>query len=179
MQDPYNQATLHDDGSHYWGCHPSHLQAIPHIAAQLFTTPLRQSKQQASWTFIPSPLKASHRRGWGSWLKHRTGTTFTHRHTAERTCSTITIGVPTFIQFVVASVVPVAFCQCCCAYSALHSYLSNAAHIRCRFEQRTRILHLHSFPVTKISCGLKNRVLALPSNSPSSLTEYIFSDTSR
>ena len=109
-------------------------------------------------------------------MKHRTGTTFTHRLTAERTCSTLTIGVPTFIQFVVASVAPVAFCQCCCAYSALHSYLSNAAHIRCRFEQRTRILYLHSFPVTKFSCSQKSRVLALPSSSPPSLTEYIFSD---
>ena len=56
-------------------------------------------------------LKASHL--WVSVLKHRTGTTFTHRHTSERACSTITVGVLTLIQFVLACAVPVPVLQCC------------------------------------------------------------------
>jgi hypothetical protein len=89
-QDPYSGATLCDEGSCYQGCHPSHSLA----------TLLRQSKQLAGQTFTPSSLKASHLQGWGSRLKHRTGTTFAHRHTSERTCSTFTVGVLTLIQFV-------------------------------------------------------------------------------
>lgn len=78
-----------------------------HTSAASITTLLRQSKRQAGWTFIPSPLKASHLQGWGSWLKHRTGTTFAHRHTSERTCSTITVGVLTLIQFISLPMLPV------------------------------------------------------------------------
>lgn len=90
------------------------------------TTPLRQSKQQASQTFTPSPLLASHLQGWGSRLKHRTGTMFAHRLTSERTCSTITIGVPALIQFVL----PIHCLHQAhlnrAAHIALHCYLSTA-----------------------------------------------------
>ena len=83
-------APLHVDGSRFRGCHPSHLSP----------SPLRQSKLLAGRTFTPSQLMASHLRGWGSRLKQTTGSPLAFRLTSERAHGTITIGVPTLIQFV-------------------------------------------------------------------------------
>jgi hypothetical protein len=71
------------------------------------TTLFRQSKLMAGRTFTPLQLKASHLREWGSRLKRTTSSSFAHRLTSERVCSTIIVGVPALISFVVPSVKPV------------------------------------------------------------------------
>jgi hypothetical protein len=64
-------------------------------------SPLRQSKLLAGRTFTPSQLVASHLRGWGSRLKRTTSSPVAHRHTSERVRSTMMVGVPALISFVV------------------------------------------------------------------------------
>ena len=93
-QDLYSQATLCDDGSHCRGCHPSHFSHT-----LLCDKPLRQHKR------VPAFL-ASCAQWQGRVLKRTTSSSFAYCLTSEQVRSTIIIGVPAFISFVVPSYLP-------------------------------------------------------------------------
>jgi hypothetical protein len=98
-QGPYNRAFLCVDGSltrlssvslaftHYWANH--HYD---------------NTRSHLPLTLRGRSLKASHL--WGSVLKQATSSPIAYRHTSERVCSTITVGVPALISFVL----PVCAC---------------------------------------------------------------------
>jgi hypothetical protein len=75
------------------------------IHVSLRYPPLRQHKVSSSSDMRGRSLKASHL--WGSVLKQTTSSPFAYRLTSERVRSTIIVGVPAFISFVLCLALPV------------------------------------------------------------------------